>query len=82
MSHTPGERARRIRPLWRCCIAAVSLAGLALMGFNYQIARSLNRAYFHDSRVPLEAVDILMALAVVYLLLVAIFGRWRLIFRA
>ncbi|MBP3984309.1 hypothetical protein J5837_07690, partial [Pseudoxanthomonas helianthi] len=81
-SHTPPGRARQIRPLWRWGIGIVSLAGIVLMYVNYQVARSINGYYFHDSRVPLGALDIFAALAVVYLLLVAVFGRWRLFFRA
>jgi len=76
------EASRRIRPLWRCCIAAVSLAGMALMFFNYQIARSINGYYFDNPSVPLRALDVLAALVVTYLLLVAVFGRWRLLSRS
>ncbi|MBF6025049.1 hypothetical protein [Lysobacter niastensis] len=52
------------------------------MYVNYQVARSINGYYFQESRVPLGGLDILAALVVVYLLLVAVFGRWRLFLRA
>jgi hypothetical protein len=71
------EFAHKIRPLWRWCIAVVSLAGMALMYFSYQVVRSINGQYFHDPRVPLGALDVLAVFVLVYLLLVAIFGRWR-----
>ena len=76
------EGPRQIRPLWRRCIAVVSLVGLALMYVSYQVARSINGYYLYDPRVALSALDVIAALVVVYLLLVAIFGRWRLSFWA
>jgi len=81
-SHIPSEKDRRIRPLWRWFIAVVSLVGLALMYVSYEVARSINGYYFHSPHVPVGALDIFMVLVVVYLLLVAIFGRWLLVFRA
>lgn len=74
------EFAHKIRHLWRWCIAAVSLAGMALIYFSYKAARSINGQYFHDPRVPLGDLDILAVFVLVYLLLVAIFGRWRTFF--
>lgn len=81
-SHMPRQTDRQIRTRWRWCIAAVSLAGLALMCVNYQVARSINGYYFNNPRVPLGALDVIAASMAIYLLLVAISGRWRLFFRA
>jgi len=81
-STPPHETSRRIRPLWRWCIAVVSLVGMALMFVDYQIARSINGYYFNNPRVPFRALDVLSALLVAYLFLVAIFGRWRLLARS
>ena len=71
------QKHRKIRPLWRLCIGAGAVAGIALLFVNYQIASSINSYYFRDPSVPLRALDILAILLAIYLLLVAISGRWR-----
>ena len=78
--HRSAQKHMKIRPLWRLCIGVAAVAGMALMLVNFQIARSINAYYFHDPSVPIRALDVLAILAAVYLLLVAIFGRWRLLF--
>jgi hypothetical protein len=55
---------------------------MVLLYVGYQMARSINGYYFRDPHASLGILDILAALIVVYLLLAAIFGRWRLLFRA
>ncbi|WMW81834.1 hypothetical protein RF679_06005 [Undibacterium cyanobacteriorum] len=75
------QQTQKIRPFWRCCIAAASLMGMTLMFVNYQIAKSINLTYFPTHSVPLTALDVLGALLVTYLALVAIFGHWRLLFK-
>jgi hypothetical protein len=72
------QEQRKIRPIWRWCIGVAATVGMALMVVNYQVARSINGYYFHDPSVPIKALDIFVSLLASYLLLVAIFGRWRL----
>ena len=69
-------RGKRLRSLWRWLIALVALALLGGGIINYQIASSINWHYFRTRCVPLSAADYALSVLVLYLFIVAIFGRW------
>ena len=66
----------QVHPLWRLAAALVALVIAAHEFFSYEIARSINLSYFHDPVVPVSARDVLIALLAIYLLIIAISGRW------
>ena len=65
-----------MRPLWRWLLVLCALAILTAGIVNYQIASSINWYYFRVRAVPLSAADYALGILVLYLLAVAIFGRW------
>lgn len=67
----------RMRPMWRWCIALIAVAMALLMFVSYEIVRVINATYF-KLPTPLGILDHLGILLVIYLLSVAISGRWRL----
>jgi len=68
--------ARRIRPLWRWCLAFVSLSGMALLYLGVEIEHAIRAYYLKAPARPLSASEIALALLFAYLLLVAVLGRW------
>lgn len=65
-----------IRPVWRWVIAFVALTVLVIGIINYQVASSINWSYFKSRAVPMTPVDFALGVFVLYLLFVAISGRW------
>jgi hypothetical protein len=61
-------------------VSALAIAAYQIVGFR--VARSINLNYFKDPTVPISAIDIAMLLVGLYLLLVAISGRWQIYRRA
>ena len=66
----------KVHPLVRLTAVLVALVIAAHEFFSYEIARSINLSYFHDPAVPVSARDVLIALLAIYLLIIAISGRW------
>ena len=75
MARTPPDQ--KVRPLWRLVAGAIAFAIGAFDLVGYQVARSINLNYFKDPSVPISALDIAGILVGLYLLLIAISGRWR-----
>jgi hypothetical protein len=73
----------RIRPIWRWLVGLVSALIFVLLYGAYTATRAINGYYFHDYSFPVPSVPgIAFALVAVYLLLVAVSGRWHLCFKA
>ena len=71
----------KVKPIWRWSFAAVSLAIAANEIGGYIVARSININYFNNPNVPISVLDIVAVMVSVYLMAIAIFGRWRLKFK-
>lgn len=72
-----GAPQRIIRPVWRWCLALASLVILILEYVSYEVTRSINGYYFKDYSSPaFGAAGIAVIVLAIYLLVVAIAGRW------
>ena len=70
----------RLRTPWRILLAILSIASGAACYVGFEVDRTIRHYHFSDfSPRRLHIGDILMILGVIYFLLVAISGRWRII---
>lgn len=60
-------------------MGAAGAAGLFLIFESHRFTQAINGYYFDRPISPLTAVDAILAVLAVYLLLVAMSGRWRLL---
>ncbi|MDR2838005.1 MAG: hypothetical protein LBV49_05475 [Azonexus sp.] len=73
----------RIGPIWRWLIGLGSVLVLVFLYGVYHIERAIDAFYFHRYSFPVPSIPVIViALAAVYLLLVAVYGRWQLFFKA
>ena len=75
----PQKQRRKIQPLWRLLIGAAAIPGLFFLLAGHKAVQDINAYYFKTPSSSVSAVDVLVALAATYLLLVAILGHWRLL---
>lgn len=68
----------KIRALWRWVIGIVAVLWLVLLSISYIAIYAVNSFYFHDYRWPsIGEIDMLYIVVGLYLVLVAIIGRWN-----
>ena len=82
MAQSKPVQTARIRPVWRALLAclAIILAGVTVIG--EQAGLGIRGYYFKDFSPWVPSIsDALAAVVVLYLLLVAATGRWRLVSR-
>ena len=68
---------RKVPLLVRVAAGAIALAISAFQIVGFKVARSINLNYFKDPTVAFSALDIATLVVALYLLLVAISGRWQ-----
>ena len=72
------EHQRRKAPLLvRLASGVIAVAISAYQIIGFKVARSINLNYFKDPAVAISALDIATRVVALYLLLVAISGRWQ-----
>ena len=67
----------KIHPLLRLLAAGVALAIAGSQIVGHSVARAINLNYFNDPRVPVSPTDVAGVILCVYLLAIALSGRWR-----
>lgn len=67
---------RKLAPLWRWVAATVALAIGVHEIVGYTVARAINLSYFKDPAVPISVGDVATVSIGLYLLIVALSGRW------
>jgi len=72
------KQTGKLRPLWRCLIGVVAIFLLYASIEAYQMNRAIRVHYFNDFSWPhLSILDIVGIGFCIYLVFVALFGRWK-----
>lgn len=66
---------------WRLCIGLIATLGAVLLLAAHKFGEGFNRVYFPESlgSTSLDASEIIGIASIIYLLLVAVTGRWRIL---
>ena len=67
---------KKIRPLWRVLIALLAILICILSIGGYQAIRAVNSYYFHTTTSAITLGNLFAGLVVLYLSIVALYGRW------
>jgi len=80
MKGQAAQQSAPIRPVWRAVLASLSIVLAGVIFFGAQAGLAIRGYYFKDYSPWAPSVsDLLAALVALYLLLVAVTGRWRLV---
>ena len=65
-----------ISPYLRWLFAFAAVVWIVVTTRNFVVASAINWTYFGTRTVPLRMVDVLTAIIVLYLIVVALSGKW------